>query len=67
MKDDKIQTGLRIPQARYDELKVMAERSGLSINAIILFLVDVGLNAINLGIEESTHAELRIPKRNDEV
>lgn len=67
MKDDKIQTGLRIPQARYDELKVMAERSGLSINAIILFLVDVGLNAINLGIEESTRAELRIPKRNDEV
>lgn len=67
MKDDKIQTGLRIPQARYDELKAMADRSGLSINAIILFLVDVGLNSINLGIEESAHAELRIPKRNDEV
>lgn len=66
MKDDKIQTGLRIPQARYDELKVMAERAGLSINAIILFLVDVGLNAINLDIEGLTHAEPRTLKRSDE-
>lgn len=43
MKDDKIQTGLRIPLDRYNELKEMADRSGVSVNSIILFLVDVGL------------------------
>lgn len=58
MKDDKIQTGLRIPQGRYDELKEMAERSGLSINSLILFLVDIGLTAVNLGAAEAVHSEL---------
>lgn len=58
MKDDKIQTGLRIPQGRYDELKEMAERSGLSINSLILFLVDIGLTAVNLGVAEAGRSEL---------
>ncbi len=58
MKDDKIQTGLRIPQARYDELKEMADRSGISLNSMILLLVDIGLSAINLGIEESAHSSI---------
>ena len=53
MKDDKIQTGLRIPQARYEELRVMAERSGTSLNGLILFLVDVGLTTINRSAEEA--------------
>lgn len=50
--DDKIQTGLRIPQTRYEELKVIADRSGISLNAAILLLVDVGLSVIRLGSEE---------------
>ena len=58
MKEDKIQTGLRIPQSRYEELSEMAVRSGISLNAIILFLVDVGLNAVNLGIEGAARSEL---------
>lgn len=62
MKEDKIQTGLRIPQTRYDELREMADRSGVSLNAIILFLVDVGLSAINLGVEESARSAPRIPQ-----
>lgn len=52
MKDDKIQTGLRIPFDRYTELKEMADRSGVSVNSIILLLVDVGLSVINSGIEK---------------
>ena len=65
MKEDKIQTGLRIPQDRYDELRGMADRSGVSLNAMILFLVDVGLSAINLGIEGVAHSLPRIPQRTD--
>ena len=33
MRDDKIQTGLRIPESRYNELKAMADKSGASITA----------------------------------
>lgn len=61
MKDDKIQTGLRIPQSRYDELKDMADRSGVSLNALILLLVDVGLSAVNLGIDGAAHSEPHSP------
>jgi len=59
MNEDKIQTGLRIPQSRYDELKDMADKAGISLNAMILFLVDVGLNAVNLGIEEASRSGIR--------
>lgn len=60
MNDEKIQTGLRVPQVRYDELKRLADKSGVSLNAMILLLVDVGLSAINLGIEEAAHSVPRI-------
>lgn len=53
MLDNKIQTGLRIPEARYNELKAMADNSGVSINALILMLVDIGLMAITYGIEQA--------------
>lgn len=65
-KQEKIQTGLRIPQHRYDEISEIAERGGLSINAVILFLVDVGLKAVNRGAEELPPAELRSLLHNDE-
>lgn len=44
MKDDKIQTGLRIPTKRYDELVFLADEMGVSLNALILMLVDLGLS-----------------------
>ncbi len=66
MKDCKVQTGLRIPQDRYDELRMMAEKSGVSLNSIILFLVDVGLSAVNLGVEQSAHSLPHSPKDTDE-
>lgn len=56
MNESKIQTGLRIPESRYNELKELADKSGISLNAAILFLVDVGLSAINLGIEEEARS-----------
>ncbi len=49
---NKIQTGLRIPEALYDQLCEDAKRNGISINAQILFLLDVGMRAVNLGIRE---------------
>lgn len=61
MKDDKIQTGLRIPQTRYEELRVMAERSGTSLNGLILFLIDVGLTAVNRSAEKEAHSLPRNP------
>lgn len=66
MKEYKVQTGLRIPQGRYDELRDMADKSGVSLNSIILFLVDVGLSAVNLGIEQSARSEIRSPQDSGE-
>ncbi len=50
---DKVQTGLRIPTALYNELKARADRAGISINTLCLMLIDIGLDAVNLGIQES--------------
>ena len=36
----KVQTGLRIPEAQYDRIAKEAERMGVSINALILMLVE---------------------------
>lgn len=59
---DKIQTGLRIPAQRYLELTCLAETMGISLNAMILFLVDVGLSAVNLGIEEAARSGPHTPQ-----
>ena len=47
MQEDKIQTGLRIPAKRYEELNTIAEDIGISLNALILMLVDLGLTLRN--------------------
>lgn len=49
--EDKVQTGLRIPQSRYEELVQMAERSGVSVNTMVLMLADIGLDVIRTGQE----------------
>lgn len=56
---DKVQTGLRIPMNRYEELLTLANASGASLNSIVLALVEVGLHAINLGSPEALHSLLR--------
>ena len=49
---NRIQTGLRIPEELYEKLREAAERSGVSVNSQILYLIDVGIRAINLGIQQ---------------
>lgn len=66
MSADKIQTGLRIPADRYDEIKAIADRSGISVNSAILFLVDIGLKAIETGIAEATRTPLHTLQRSSE-
>lgn len=53
---EKVQTGLRIPMKRYQELCTISERAGISINALALYLIDVGLTTIHLGAKEADHA-----------
>lgn len=45
--EDKIQTGLRIPENQYNRIKERADRMGVSINQLILVLVDIGLNFLD--------------------
>lgn len=40
---DKIQTGLRIPSKRYEELQNISQEIGVSLNSLILMLIDLGL------------------------
>lgn len=47
MKNEKIQTGLRIPAGKYAELDALANEIGVSLNALILMLVDLGLSLRN--------------------
>lgn len=54
----KVQTGLRIPEQKYEALAAYADRIGVSINALVLMLIDIGWEAINLGIRESDRAGL---------
>lgn len=43
MRNNLIQTGLRIPEERYNEVAELAETIGISLNAMILSLIDLGL------------------------
>ena len=61
-----IQTGLRVPESLYNELKANQDRIGLSVNQQILFLVDVGRTAIRLGTRESPRAEIHNRRDNSE-
>lgn len=45
--EDKIQTGLRIPIKRYEELNAIAGEMGVSLNALTLMLIDLGLSLRN--------------------
>ncbi len=61
LKEDKIQTGLRIPEKQYERLIAISTRVGVSINALILVLIDVGLNQIECQPEESYHSFFQNP------
>lgn len=55
---DKVQTGLRIPSLQYARLAKEANRMGISINALVLMLIDVGLSSLTLGTEAEFRALL---------
>lgn len=44
----KIQTGLRLPEKQYERIKNHSDRIGVSINQLVLMLVDIGLNSIDV-------------------
>lgn len=47
MEQEKIQTGLRVPVLRYAELQGLADEIGVSLNSLILMLMDLGLSVRN--------------------
>lgn len=51
-REDKIQTGLRVPEKQYQRLITTADRMGVSLNALILVLIEIGLNQIEFHQEE---------------
>ena len=53
---DKIQTGLRVPTEQYERLSKKADKMGISLNALILMLIDIGMDAITLGTKEAAHS-----------
>lgn len=61
---DKIQTGLRVPQARYEEIKLMADNAGVSVNTVILQLVDLGMQVIQVGVQELRRSDLHSQQDN---
>lgn len=48
-----IQTGLRVPENQYDRIREKAEKTGVSLNSLILILVDIGLNYLDMESDES--------------
>ena len=56
MMKDKIQTGLRIPEDQYERLREDADRIGVSINQMVLILVDIGLTCLDMASTEQAHS-----------
>lgn len=54
MRRNSIQTGLRVPEGQYDRLQKLAERMGVSLNALMLILIDFGIKHLELDPEESS-------------
>ena len=66
MKIEKIQTGLRIAKGRYDEIAVLADKTGISFNAMALALIEIGLQAVTLGVQQAVHSGLHTLPHNGE-
>ncbi len=64
--DDKIQTGLRIPRARHEEMTALADEAGMSLNAQALLLINMGLSVIRRGTQEEVRLLLHTLRDNGE-
>lgn len=51
----RIQTGLRIPEGRYMELRIQADKMGVSLNAYLLMLIDLGAEALSRQQSDSSN------------
>lgn len=47
MKEYKVQTGLRIPEKQYERLRERADKMGVSLNSLMLMLIELGLEVID--------------------
>jgi len=45
----KIQTGLRVPEPLYERLQERANDMGVSVNSLILMLIDMGFTLMDNG------------------
>lgn len=61
LKDKKIQTGLRIPKKQYDRLEAHSKDIGVSINALVLIMIEQSLKCLDCGCSEFGHASAHNP------
>lgn len=54
MSKEKIQTGLRIPKEQYDRIHAICDRSGVTVNSMILQALDIGLSKIEKAYQTDT-------------
>jgi hypothetical protein len=59
---DTIQTGLRLPENQHERIRKKADRIGISMNQMILVLVDIGLNCLDKEPDEFLHSVPRNQK-----
>ena len=62
MIDQKVQTGLRLPEKQYERIREKADRIGVSINQMALILIDIGLNYLDMEKDGQNHFSFRNPQ-----
>lgn len=62
MGESKIQTGLRLPEKQYQRVLKKADTLGVSINQLLLVVIDIGLNCLDMELLEQIHAFLHTPQ-----
>ena len=63
-KDDKIQTGMRLPKPLYDKLAQEASDSGISLNAYMLFLINLGEKVVHQSVIQCARSSPHSPQDN---
>lgn len=58
-KEDKIQTGMRIPKHLYDQLSQDASDTGISLNSYMLFLINLGLKVVRQQEDQCDRSSLQ--------
>lgn len=61
-----IQTGLRLPETIYNQLKQRQTECGVPINTQVNYLISLGLDVIRLGIQEQARTSSHSRQGNTE-